>query len=471
MIHQRYTVVLLLLAVFLIQSCDNSGSSGDASATLDSSAAKPIIVDSVPYTISLKPAEIQPAIGLHSFAYATHEGKWLIVGGRKDGFHRTSALGGNFTTQFANEDFIVIDPAAGKMWTTPIPSSFLPFLRSTNMQFCQDGNVLYVIGGYGSSCEENTPDCYGTYANVTAISIPEIIHGIMRQNQGLTHHLVSITDPRMQVTGGGLQKIGEYFYLTFGQNYKQEYEAGVTGEYTEQIRRFKLSTDFRKESLVVSAYEEFSDPTGVKGKTSLYHRRDLNVLEAVRPDGKKGISVYGGVFDSTGGGWVNPIYVDVENGAVKVEVDMSFEQKTNQYECANMLVFDPNTKTMYTTLFGGIGAYKYVQDVLTPDPLLPFENIISTIIRRSDGSTIQAIQPATEVMPKLLGANGLFAPSKDVAMYGGTEEVIDFSKLPTTNPMLIGYFYGGILAYAPHSDEARPTEANKTIYEVWLTRK
>ena len=475
---QQYTAAFLILSFVWVYGCEESGSSDGAAndvvtkdSTADLQTQEPVIVEEAPYIIGLRPAETQPGIGLHSFAFATHDEKWLIIGGRKDGFHRTSALGGNFTTQFANDHCIVINPATGQSWSQLLPRELRTFLRSSNMQYYQDGDVLYIVGGYGSDCEDNRPDCYGTYPNVTAIKVPEVVHGIINNNQGLAHHMVTIEDPRMQVTGGGLQKIGSDFFLVFGQNYKQEYEAGVTGEYTEQVRSFKLSINFRKEELKISDYHEHTDPTGVKGKTSLYHRRDLNVVEAIDANGTKGITVYGGVFDSTGGGWVNPIYIKGTGQLIKAKVDRDFEQKTNQYECAHILMFDPTTKTMYTTLLGGIGANGYVDSVLTPDPLLPFVNIISTIIRRSDGSTIEAIQPATETMPKLLGANGIFVPAAEIPTYQGTDNIIDYSKLADDDAVMIGYFFGGILAFAPHSDEARPTEANNVIYEVWLNRK
>src|SRR5512139_3561441 len=40
------------------------------------------------YSISLEPITIAGFTGLHSFATAQHEGKWLLIGGRTDGLHR-----------------------------------------------------------------------------------------------------------------------------------------------------------------------------------------------------------------------------------------------------------------------------------------------------------------------------------------------------------------------------------------------
>ena len=43
--------------------------------------------ESFPYTISLDAIVINNMPGIHSFAHAQHENKWLIVGGRLDGLH------------------------------------------------------------------------------------------------------------------------------------------------------------------------------------------------------------------------------------------------------------------------------------------------------------------------------------------------------------------------------------------------
>lgn len=39
------------------------------------------------YSMELKPVIIENLPGLHSYAFAQHGGKWLIIGGRKDGLH------------------------------------------------------------------------------------------------------------------------------------------------------------------------------------------------------------------------------------------------------------------------------------------------------------------------------------------------------------------------------------------------
>lgn len=43
--------------------------------------------DSFNYRVELEPITIPGLVGVHSFAYAQNDGKWLIIGGRLDGVH------------------------------------------------------------------------------------------------------------------------------------------------------------------------------------------------------------------------------------------------------------------------------------------------------------------------------------------------------------------------------------------------
>ncbi|WP_339833733.1 hypothetical protein [uncultured Flavobacterium sp.] len=40
-----------------------------------------------PYDVVLTPVTVSGLPGLHSYAFGQHNGKWLIIGGRKDGIH------------------------------------------------------------------------------------------------------------------------------------------------------------------------------------------------------------------------------------------------------------------------------------------------------------------------------------------------------------------------------------------------
>lgn len=46
------------------------------------------IAQTQPFEIILEPIEIAEFGGVQSYAFGTHNGQWLIVGGRLDGLHR-----------------------------------------------------------------------------------------------------------------------------------------------------------------------------------------------------------------------------------------------------------------------------------------------------------------------------------------------------------------------------------------------
>lgn len=427
---------------------------------------------SVPFKLSVQPAQKQPAPALQSFAFAEKDGKWLIVGGRTNGFHRTSTPESTFPSRYENRYFYVVDPVADLEWKVAIPAQFQEFLSATNMNFTQAGDLLVIVGGYGTNCENDDPSCYLTYPRLTVLNVPQIITAITTGQSGqLPRFITSIEDERFRVTGGGLSYVNGEYFLVLGQDYDKIYKGAYTGKYTEQIRVFSLLAS--GSSVSVINYRALGDPTGVTGPDSQYHRRDLNVVESFRSPTQQGVTVYGGVFTKDGGGWTHPIQIDpVAGGNPTVTLDTSFSQKMSQYECAHLLMFDPATSTMFTSFFGGISYYYYnAQGQLEESNLdnwLPFISAISTVARDGSGST-EVVQPAAESLPGLLGANGVFTPVPGLPHIGATE-VLDYSRLPAGNSILVGWIYGGIRATAPQSSQFDPTFANDTIYEVYLER-
>jgi hypothetical protein len=424
-----------------------------------------------PFTISVAKATAQPAPGLQSFALAQSGGKWLLIGGRTNGFHRTSTVESTFPTRFSNEHIYVVDPLNDQTWEVGLPPQYKQRLRVTNMEFYQDGDTLYFMGGYGSTCDDDKPECYQTYPNVTAIKVSQMIGDITSGKSDVAGNIVSITDERFRVTGGALRKLGGYFFLVCGHDYGSIYKGAVNGTYTDQIARFRIS--FNGTNLSIGDYSTYTDPNGGSGQNSQLHRRDLNVVEAIRPNGSEGITVYGGVFTSTGGPWRNPIYIDNTGIAPPaIRVDSSFQQKMSIYECGHVTMFDPNSATMYTTLLGGISYYYYnsngqLEESNLDNPM-PFINSITTEARLRDGTTVETPQPPARSLPLLLGANGVFVPAARVPRFHAGD-VIDYSKLPSGRS-LIGYFYGGIYATAPQSGGFNPTYAEQTIYEVYVAK-
>ena len=66
-------------------------------------------IRSVPFQVSIVPFQIEGLNGMQSFALGQDGGKWLIIGGRKDGLHRRQPWA-TFDTEGQNNLMFVVDP-------------------------------------------------------------------------------------------------------------------------------------------------------------------------------------------------------------------------------------------------------------------------------------------------------------------------------------------------------------------------
>ncbi|HEU4454980.1 MAG TPA: hypothetical protein VFR81_18090 [Longimicrobium sp.] len=446
-----------------------------AAAALAAAAALPAAAQAdpaVPFTFSVREITAPPGTPkLHSFAMGRSGNDWVLIGGRRNGFHRTSTRESTFPTATANDSIYVVDMAAGRTYSARLPEQFRSILRVSNTQYAQVQNFLYVVGGYGSTCDSDEPSCYQTYPNITLIDVPTLARLVKEgQISQLAGAMMTRQDERMRVTGGALRTVGSTYYLVMGHNYNSIYKGGVTGIYTEQVRAFNLN------GLEILNYQAYGDPSG-GGPTSQWHRRDLNVVPTVQPGGGHGLAIYGGVFTPTSGAWVNPMYMTVPpgGGTPVFAVDTAFSMRMSQYECAHVVMYDPGAGTMYTTLLGGISGWYYdAGGNLVPGGLnnsLPWTGTITTLARAADGSTREVVQPAGQGLPARLGANAVFVSAPGMPMVAGTHDVIDYSALAAGDSVMVGWMYGGILATADQSSEFDPTFASDKIYEVWLHRR
>lgn len=421
-----------------------------------------------PFTITLSDAGINSAPALQSFCMARLENLILVFGGRVNGFHRTSDKESTFPSQFDNQKFWVIDPLTGKTWNMAIPSAWLLQLRTTNMGYYQDENTLYVCGGYGSTCNNDDPSCYQTFPNLTAINVKGLVTAIMAGQSSLDAYITSITDERFRVTGGTLQKLGAHFYLVFGHNYNSVYKGGVTGVYTEEIRRFDLSIVGK--NLQVSNYQPITTQL-TYGGFSQFHRRDLNIVPVVTPSQTAGLTAFGGVFTNQAGPYPNPIQISSDGTNTAVNIDTTFRQKTCLYDCAHIMLYDAAGKNMYTTFLGGITDYYYQGDSLVPGNMsnfMPFFNHTSTIRQDAKGRYTEFPQLSPS-LPGYIGADAVFFPAPGIGLYKGSSEIIDYNNLPA-GKTFIGWMYGGIAATAQQANEFNPTTASNKFYQVYLQK-
>ncbi|MFZ1323065.1 MAG: T9SS type A sorting domain-containing protein [Ignavibacteria bacterium] len=408
--------------------------------------------DTEPYTVDLEQIFIPNAPAIHSFAFAESNGRWLFIGGRTNGLHGFNAVN-SFPKQFSNIYIYVVDPLTNLTYSrsifTDLPFAFADQLRSANMQSFQDGNKLCFIGGYGY---DSTANGLITFPSLKVFDIEETINAVMNGNS-VAPYVRGLTDIRLQVCGGELKKLGDYYYLAGGHKFTGTYRINTNNQvYTDQIKKFKIIDDGINVS--ISDYTGFTD-------TTEYHRRDMNLIPAVKPDGvTQYLTLYGGVFKKNADlPFLNPIYIE-ENS---ITVDYSFEQKLTQYTTAHLNSFNSMTGSMHTTFFGGTSLYS-VNDTtgdLVYDPLVPFINDISTLTKRSNGISDEIVN--TEKMPALLGTNAKFILNTSVPHFDN--EVIKLNQLNYTRTF-VGYIYGGINAQLPNNGLSTPSDY---IFKVYIT--
>lgn len=402
------------------------------------------------YTVELEQINIPGAPLIHSFAFAQSDGRWLFIGGRTNGLHGFSGAS-SFPKQYSNINIYVVDPNTQQTWSRNIfldlPFSFADQFRSANMQYTQIGNKLYFSGGYGY---DSTSNGLITFPALKVIDVSEMINAVMT-GTSVAPFVRGVTDSRMQVCGGEIHKLGDYFYLTGGHKFTGTYRILVNDQvYTNQIRKFKINDD----GVIVSIadYTAYTD-------TAQYHRRDMNVVPAIKPDGITPYMIlYGGVFKyNVNLPFLNPIYID-EAG---ISVDFDFEQKMSQYTCSNMSVYDSVTQKMHTTFFGGTSLYyqNEITNELVYDSLVPFIKDITTLSRSPNGTSAEKVMSLK--FPALLGSNAKFILSDSIPQF--ENGVIKLHHLDAH--AFAGYIFGGIRALMPNNGLSYPSEY---IYKVYI---
>ncbi len=414
-----------------------------------------------PFDIQLTPINIEGVGGLQAFAFGQHEGKWLILGGRLDGLHRRQPFA-SFDIAGHNTLLTVVDPTTKQSWTSSInvlPTSIRDQLSATNMEFYQDGDVLYFIGGYGYS---TTLGDHTTYPYITAIDVPGTIHAI-QNDLSILPFFKQIKDEKMAVTGGYLHKIYETYYIIGGQKFIGRYNPmgpdhgpGFTQEYTNAIRRFTLNNEGSQ--LNITHLPEIYDRAQL-------HRRDYNAIPQIFPDGQEGVTAFSGVFQETANlPFLNCVNID----STGYTVQEGFSQYYNHYHCAHIPVYSAVENEMHNVFFGGIAQYYDDNGVLVKDDNVPFVNTIARVTRKANGSMAEYKLPI--VMPALLGAGSEFIPIEQTPMYDNGVIKLDELNQETT---LLGYIYGGISSSASNiffTNTGNESTASSQIFAVSLIK-
>lgn len=432
------------------------------------------------YSIEVEQVINSNAPNLHSFAYGEYNNEWVFIGGRTNGLHGFPSAPDDppaFPTEFSNRYIYVYNPITNQSWSRSIyadlPLTITEQLRSTNMQFFQKENTLYIIGGYGKDTLLSTAqsDSFLTFNKLTAINLVGIVSAV-KNNSSIANFVRQISDNRLQVTGGELRMINNDFYLVGGHIFNGEYRFPPVAfqKYTEEIKIFNINDDGT--NLSISNYRAIKDSNNL-------HRRDLNVVPIIlNQSGEEGLAIYGGVFNPDDLPWVNPVFISNSGH----ETNFNFEQRFSQYSCPSLGIYDSVTNRMSTVLFGGLSLYRWDSNLQQAvidscnfgsglSPCIPYITDITSITRFSDGSVKDSILNITFPDGLLIGTNASFFYNSNLPVYNNG--VIKNNNL--IDRTLIGYIYGGLEATEnnPRSRvsprKAGTTFASNKIFKVFLT--
>ena len=413
------------------------------------------------FQLEIEPFIIPEMPGIHSGAIASYNGRWILMGGRMNGLH-------GFQSPFAfpnsgkNENAWVIDPISKQIWTTSLaslPTELYEPLTSSNIPYHQDGNRLYMIGGYGWSDSVND---FKTFSTLTSIDLA-CLHDAVISGNPTESCFRQINDSALASCGSNLAKIDDRYYLVFGHEFNGIYavnngnNAFFTQKYSNEVRSFNINDD--GQNLSISNYSALRDSVN-------FHRRDYNLVPQIFPDGTEGLTAFSGVFQYQANlPFLNTINITPNSTSVVPD----FDQHLSQYHNAVLPVYDSTGNVMHSYFFGGMS--RFTLDSLTgelvDDTLVPFVKTISCVSRFADGTMSEEQLPIQ--LPDYLGSNMKFIPAAGIPLK--MNEIVEVNKL-LENRQLAGYLIGGILSPMPNISSIDPSmsSANSQVYAVYITQ-
>ncbi len=406
----------------------------------------------------LQPTNIPNLPGLQSFAHASYNGEWYIIGGRTDGLHRRQPWA-SFDNAGHNEQIFIVDPQNQSFKSISLQglnTALFDQLRSTNMEFYQEDSLLYLIGGYGYSTGAGD---HITHPNLVVVNLSQL-STLNNNDMAPASAFQTVFHNDFAVTGGHLKKMGSSFYLVGGHRFDGRYNPmngpSFTQTYTNAVRRFQLN--WQNGNPQITWHSPINDAVNL-------HRRDYNVLSEIRTNGDYGLIAYSGVFQvGVDLPYLSAVQID-SSGASEIA---GFSQYYNHYHCANVALYDAQANEMHNFFFGGMAQYFDQNGVLTQDNNVPFVKTIAQVTRDSLG-VYREFKMNTE-MPALLGAGSEFFPNPSLIEYA--HGILDLNSM-TNDTVLLGHIYGGIESTAPNIffiNTGVESSASNSIFAVYMVR-
>lgn len=474
------------------------------------------------YSVEVDLVNKSKAPALQSFVHGVDGNNWLLFAGRTNradtvgGLHNLNAnyADKSFIPKSYNTDILVYDLEKDTTWRMPYDSllkvlknnycsgidsdlnvvsecqqyltdNLSTIFSSSNPIVTQEGNTLYVLGGYGA--EPGDTNNYMTYNQIVTINVPSMIKVVKGNSGDLLpkdwRQLIQLGKDETNTlvsTGAEMFMINGTLYLAGGHNFGsgQKYlDAVYPFTITENAAPYKLNVN------VQTAISDVADPKATESdNTSKFRRRDGPITASVFFNSTnqltEGFTFYGGVFkpgDDTLKAWNDAIYIhpDIYKS---YEIDSNYDQKNNSvYACSDFTAYDSINKIVHTFLLGGIGDGAMSSD----STLSSFTNSgvhIKMNLASTPTSSMKVLKNViNEGRSPYYGAESVLIKSKSLAKISvddGHSEVLHLNNIFTTDSVLIGHIYGGIEAFEknPGTYGHGKSAASNKIWKVTLKR-
>jgi hypothetical protein len=466
------------LTSLLISSVLCSGTALASTTGNQTDNYSPILPNSnLPFTVNIQLANFQLPVGLHSGVMGVYHGIWVFIAGRIAGMHNFNATN-NFPTSGQNFSIWVVNPATGQVSSRSLSDASsglsqpqIDALSVTSPEGYQDGNTLFIAGGYGWDTATGNLD---TKPVLTALNLPGVIQWVTSPccNYSLARNIMQTSDPLFQIAGGEMYKLGNVTQLAFGENFTGQMNPSSNGDYSQQVRQFQIVNGRGQ-----LAYQSLPSIPSMQNPN--FRRKDLNVVPVILNVNNMLQYAYialSGVFTSQNGVWNAPVIMNTNSDPVMPDVTLpsTFLQSMNNYNCATVGLYSKSTANMYTVLFGGMTYGFYLNGTFQTDSEIPFTNEVTTIKIDQSGNMSQYLMDniypniiSTTANPGnqlLFGAEAYFVPA-NIPMYPNGVINLDNIRSPT----VIGYIVGGIASSVPNtSDPSTDTFASPFVFTVTL---
>jgi hypothetical protein len=394
--------------------------------------------------------------GIHSYAFGRSGNQIICIGGRKDGLHARQPFN-TFPRVSSNTSILLLDLDEKTYRAVDISNFSTPLLDqlvSTNMNFYQFGDTLYLVGGYGFSTSENT---HITFPNVTTVIVSELIKYIKEDNYQIESLFKQITNSNLAISGGQLGYLNNEFILVGGHNFRGRYNPNngpsFTQDYSNQIKYFTINNS--KSFPIVTNYSSVTDQVHL-------HRRDYNLVPQIFPKKKEGYTISSGVFQlSANLPFLYPVDID-ENGYHPIT---TFNQYLSNYHGAKLSLYNDSNNISHSIFLGGLSQYYYNNNELIKDDNVPFVKTISMVNRYEDSTLKEFVFDIKNL--DYFGTSAEFVLDKNIPTY--KNEVIKLNNIKSDS-FVVGYIIGGIKSNTENpftnNSTATNTSADANIYQL-----